>query len=212
MNKKHLIINVDETIFNLHSLRKQLWEQQFSLNQWSSDPHFLIRWLDVGMPEKEYAYFQYYRQAALNDIVEAKLFEKIETNSVVYHQDLINFLMGVPDLKITYVSASPRNFIEPLIHLLPSPLQAHPLWCAEEVLAGFPQPDLYLKTMHQVDITSQDTLVLESSRQGLLAAYQLGVHTIFWESVFSVQDHEDLKKYAQSRIKSVSQLESLLTK
>ena len=52
------------------------------------------------------------------------------------------------------------------------------LYTGEDVSHGKPHPEIYLKTMSQLDVTPESTLIFEDSPVGIMAATKSGAHVI----------------------------------
>ena len=108
--------------------------------------------------------------------------------------DLVGLITDVAGPEL---AAGMQNFVRVLAEnhrllLLPE-IAAH-----FEVLAGDivpkkkPAPDIYLLTMERLQIKPEDAIVIEDSRNGLLAAIGAGLHCVVTLSSYTI--HEDIQE------------------
>ncbi len=214
MKIKTVILPIDGILFTTQQLRQNLWKQILDDHGITHDTLFFIRTIDVGQPEKDHVYFQYYKQKPYIDSVETALLEQIKAAS---SQDLLkpgsldflNFLKR-QGIQIALISAHSQEYMDVITAKTETKSFFSTMVSGDEVIEGLPEPHLILKAMHQLNATLEDTLVIEQSRHGLHGAYLANVQTIFLEDIFNKHDHEDLIKYSTRQAKTLAEVETMI--
>lgn len=210
MTVKNVIISIDGILFNTQQFRKQAWIAILQEHHISYDSRFFIRTIDVSGQEMDHVYFQYYQQKPFIDDVEARVLQRIKQSTP---EELIKpgaglFLdtLQAMNLQVSLISRYPRSYIDTVLCQsgLPSPFAA--IVSGDEVIEAHPQPYLFLKTMHILHGSIQDTVAIEHSRHGLHAAYLANIRSIFLKDIFTKHDHEDLIKYSTFQASSYPEI------
>lgn len=81
-------------------------------------------------------------------------------------------------IAIGLASSSPRSFIEAVLGKFGIRGYFSCVVSGEEVPAGKPAPDIYLEAARQLDVPPEQCVVLEDSRNGVLAAKRAGMRCI----------------------------------
>lgn len=82
------------------------------------------------------------------------------------------------NLPIALASSSPRIFIEEVLRKFDIADYFTSIVSGEEVLSGKPAPDVYLEAALQLGVSPADCVVLEDSRNGVIAAKEAGMRCI----------------------------------
>jgi HAD superfamily hydrolase (TIGR01509 family) len=82
------------------------------------------------------------------------------------------------DIGVAIASSSPRRWLRQ--HLEPRGLLSHfgPMFCAEDVAATKPAPDLYLAACHALGVAPHEAIAVEDSPNGATAALTAGLFTV----------------------------------
>ncbi len=136
-------------------------------------------------PEKKLEFLFWYKN------VPRKWQEKISQLTHIYFHNLLSkkCAVDVPtyqmmlkllacDMKMSVCSQFDRDEVG--VMLLKSQLTHFfsTSYCREDVIEPLPHPELYLRAIEKMGIPPEDTVVIESSDEALMAAEQLGAHTL----------------------------------
>lgn len=98
-------------------------------------------------------------------------------------------LLNQSNISIGLASSSPRVFIEAVLNKFGIQEFFQSIISGEEVAKGKPAPDIYLKTAEILQAKVEDCIVLEDSRNGVLAAKAAGMKVIGFVNMNSgIQD------------------------
>lgn len=92
-------------------------------------------------------------------------------------RELLKELRG-RGIAIGLASSSPRTFIEAVLAKFGIREYFDCVISGEEVPSGKPEPDIYLEAASQLGVPPEDCVVLEDSRNGVLAAKRAGMRCI----------------------------------
>ncbi|EKQ57003.1 MULTISPECIES: HAD family phosphatase [unclassified Clostridium] len=107
------------------------------------------------------------------------------------------------NIPIAIASSSPRSFIEVVISKFEIKDYFNYIISGEEVLNGKPAPDIYFKAAKKLKVSPENCIVIEDSRNGVLAAKAAGMKCIGFKNVNS--GNQDLSK-ADIIVKSISEI------
>ena len=97
-----------------------------------------------------------------------KIFEQFTIDVYPCVLELLSFLKD-KNIKMALVTGSPRRSVN---HMLPEAIFSmfDAIITADDVKNGKPHPDPYLKALLEIDMTPEDSLVIENAPQGVLSA------------------------------------------
>lgn len=128
------------------------------------------------------------------EIIEYQLANKIERLTQDPHEPIDGIKELLEQLKqrqipIAIASSSPRVFIEAVLKKFEIIDLFSCIVSGEEVPKGKPAPDVYLEAASQLGVRPQDCVVLEDSRNGIIAAKAAGMRCIGYVNLNSgIQD------------------------
>lgn len=76
-------------------------------------------------------------------------------------------------------SSSSKEYVETLIHTVSIPMTFDTIVGGDMVIHGKPDPEIFLKGASLLHTAAEHCLVLEDSKQGILAARSAGMHSCF---------------------------------
>lgn len=76
-------------------------------------------------------------------------------------------------------SSSSKDYVRTLISTLSTEIRYDAIICGDMVSRKKPDPEIFLKAAEALQVSPEACLVLEDSRQGLLAARRAGMHSCF---------------------------------
>jgi len=81
--------------------------------------------------------------------------------------------------RIAVCSSSNRKYVETLIGTVSVPLQYSAIISGDMVTHSKPNPEIFLRGAEELGVKPEECMVLEDSKQGILAAYRAGMHSCF---------------------------------
>lgn len=98
--------------------------------------------------------------------------------------ELINFAKE-NGLKIAVASSSTKEEVEKILTKAEVFKFFDFIICGDEVKNGKPDPEIFLKAVEKASVSKENTIVLEDSTNGLLAAHNAGIKSIFIKDIVS---------------------------
>ncbi|MCF0111339.1 MAG: HAD family phosphatase [Erysipelotrichaceae bacterium] len=95
--------------------------------------------------------------------------------------------------KIAVASSSSRDYVENHLNHLGFPFEADVIVGGDEVEIPKPNPDVFLKAMKHLGETPEHCMILEDSRNGILAAHAANIDVVFIQDM--VPPDELMKQY-----------------
>lgn len=120
---------------------------------------------------------------SVEEIIERQLARKISALRALEIEPIEGIRQLIADIKskgllVGIASSSPRVFIEEVVSKFGIADQFDCIVSGEEVPAGKPAPDVYLEAAKELGVHPADCLVLEDSRNGIIAAKAAGMRCI----------------------------------
>ncbi|NCB34053.1 MAG: HAD family hydrolase, partial [Erysipelotrichia bacterium] len=82
-------------------------------------------------------------------------------------------------IRIAVCSSSNSEYVSTLIRTVSIPLHVDAMVTGEMVEHSKPDPEVFLKAAEKLHIMPEECLVLEDSKQGIIAAWRAGMHSCF---------------------------------
>lgn len=128
----------------------------------------------------------------VEEIIEQQLARKIDALRALEIEPIEGIRQLIVDIKssglmVGIASSSPRVFIEEVVSKFGIADQFDCIVSGEEVPAGKPAPDVYLEAAKELGVHPEDCLVLEDSRNGIIAAKAAGMRCIGYINLNSGQ-------------------------
>ena len=146
----------------------------------------------------------------LNDLINKYKIQKSIKEILEYKMELtirriketkINAISGIPELLISLKhnniktaigSSSPKELIITVIEKFQSGKYFDCIVSGDEVKEGKPKPDIYLEVSKRIGVNPEECIVIEDSRNGVLAAKNAGMKCFGFRNVNS--GNQDLSK------------------
>lgn len=119
---------------------------------------------------------------------------KVIESDLVAIEGIIDLLKNIKSKNIpaAIASSSPRDFIEVVVSKFGIEDYFSCILSGEEVENGKPAPDIYVETAKKLGISPEECVVIEDSKNGVLAAKKAGMKCIGFKNVNSGE--QDLSK------------------
>lgn len=125
---------------------------------------------------------------------------------------LVHLQMWLEQKKIhtAVCSSSNRDYVETLIHTVSVPLHFETIIGGDMVTKGKPDPEIFLKGAEALSVPVENCLVLEDSKQGIIAAHRAGMHSCFIED--TIEPDEEMKQAIEFQKNSLDEVIDLIRK
>jgi HAD superfamily hydrolase (TIGR01509 family) len=80
--------------------------------------------------------------------------------------------------------------------------------CGDEITSGKPEPEIFLKACERLNVSTEDTVVLEDSEMGLLAAHRGGIKCIIIPDIKPPSAQHE--KHAFKKVMSLTEVKDML--
>jgi HAD superfamily hydrolase (TIGR01549 family) len=203
MSVPTLILNIDDFVYDLYSLNQNLWQHHCAFHQLAFSDVFFMGYYDAHLDKQEKLLREYRAyQALVEPLQEAfNLTLKFETP----HADS-NSLNQIEQLSQHYsillLSNLDMRQAESLVRS--SQLSAYPLYSTKTVLNGKPEPDVFLKIARSLNVKANELHVVESTLNGIQAAYLANAKSIFLN--LYGEPISTIKKFSTYRVESKAEL------
>ena len=109
--------------------------------------------------------------------------------------------------RIGICSSSHRTYVEALLSTVSTPLEYDAIVGGDMVTHAKPDPEIFLVGAKILDVQPAKCLVLEDSKQGIIAARRAGMHSCFIEDTIQ-PDHtmKEMIEYQTENLEEVIQL------
>ena len=109
---------------------------------------------------------------------------------------------------IAVCSSSAREYVTTLIGSVSVPLEYDEIICGDMVKHAKPDPEIFLTAASHLNVRPEQCLVLEDSRQGIMAARTAGMHSCFIPD--TIIPDEEMEKAIEFRRETMSEVIGLL--
>lgn len=125
---------------------------------------------------------------------------------------LIKLCLYLEQEKIPHMicSSSSVKYVETLLATVSVPLHFDGIIGGDQIKHGKPDPEIFLKGAEQLGVKPEECLVLEDSRQGILAAYRAHMHRCFIQD--TIIPDEEMKQVMEFQCDDLSQVIDLIQK
>jgi HAD superfamily hydrolase (TIGR01509 family) len=206
MNIQLCILSAEGILLDTNKSLIQSWQTAAKLHGVTIPEGFFENILSAGIDHRQKVFYQYPHLAQLEASVlinHRKQPEQINSQLT----ELLDFLKD-NKIKIAIVSDRPRQIIFPKIESLCKNYDINVLVCANEVLVGKPDPNVYLKAAKLSNVKSGNTLVIDDSRNGCYAAHLAFMRSIFYQH--SLPLSERLFKYSYRQINQLTEITDII--
>ena len=109
--------------------------------------------------------------------------------------------------KIAICSSSNKEYILSLLSTVSIPLEFDTIISGDMVKNAKPAPDIFLEAARKLNVTFEECLVLEDSKQGILAARNAGMHSCWIKDMIEADEEmQENIEYTASNLQEVINL------
>ncbi len=178
---KLIIFDMDGLMFDTERLAFMHWKKAAKKFNYRINDEIFKQTIGLKLMETEKIYEKYYGP----DFP----FEKIKNEEIKLVEDYIR-LEGVPvkeglyellecikgkRLKISLATSTEKSRMEMLLNLSKTKKYFEAIVCGDEIINGKPDPEIFLKTSQKAKCPPETCMVLEDSKNGIIAAYRAGM-------------------------------------
>ena len=202
MNIQLCILNAEGILFDTNKSLVELWQSTADQHNLSIPEGFFENILAAGCGHRQKVFYQYPQLTQLEKTVTDK---KRLLHSTIQPQitEVLDYLKS-KGIKIAIVSDNSRQNIDPQIEVLMKNYDINILVCANEVLNGKPDPDIYFKAAKLSNVKPSNTLVIDDSRNGCYSAHLAYMRSVFYQH--SLPLSERLYKYSYRQISKLYEI------
>ena len=110
--------------------------------------------------------------------------------------------------RIGICSSSHRTYVEALLSTVSTPLEYDAIVGGDMVTHAKPDPEIFLVGAKILDVQPAECLVLEDSKQGIIAARRAGMHSCFIED--TIQPDSTMKEMIEYQTENLEEVIQLL--
>jgi HAD superfamily hydrolase (TIGR01509 family) len=206
MNIQLCILSAEGILLDTNKSLIQSWQTTANLHGVTIPEGFFENILSAGIDHHHKVFYQYPQLAQLEASVRKN--HRDQPNQI--NPQVIEVLEYLKKnaIKIAIVSDNPRQVIWPKIESLCQSYDIDVLVCANEVLVGKPDPNVYLKAAKLSNVKSGHTLVIDDSRNGCYAAHLAYMRSVFYQH--SLPLSERLFKYSYRQINQLTEITDII--
>lgn len=112
------------------------------------------------------------------------------------------------NIRIAVCSSSHFSYVQTLLDTVSCDLKFDAVVGGDMVEHGKPAPDIFLLGAKTLHVKPEECLVLEDSKQGIIAAYNAHMHSVFIEDTIAMD--EEMKKYLDYQAEDLGKVTTLL--
>lgn len=191
MEIKAVLFDCDGLMFNTEQVSQQLWRDEAKkYGETLSDDFFKAitgaRGVDMTPYEKETPHLKEIAAAMRQkrfDLSFWSSFQKDELNK----KGMVELALWLHEngYRIAVCSSSNTEYVETLLSTVSCHLPFDAIIGGNMVKRGKPAPDIFLKGAEILGVRADECLVLEDSRQGIVAAHAAGMVSVFVEDTIA---------------------------
>lgn len=202
MNIQLCILNAEGILLDTNKSYIELWQSTADQHKLSIPEGFFENILSAGYDHRQKVFYQYPHLSQL----EKAVFQIKQQRQASIQPQIIEVLdyLKSHGIKIAIVTDSHRRNKDPQIDILLKKYEIDVLVCANEVLNGKPDPNIYLKAAKLSNVKPNNTLVIDDSRNGCYSAHLAFMRSIFYQN--SLPLSERLFKYSYRQISQLSEI------
>lgn len=185
MDIKAVLFDCDGLMFETEIVSQQMWRDETARYGVTLPEDFFLKITGASRADvKEYE-DSIPGLAEVLPLIQKKRFNLDFWSSV--HTDclnkkgLISLFQYLEDqkIRIAVCSSSNSEYVSTLIRTVSIPLHVDVMVTGEMVEHSKPDPEVFLKAAEKLHIMPEECLVLEDSKQGIIAAWRAGMHSCF---------------------------------
>ena len=211
-----VLFDCDGLMFNTERIAQQVWADAAEENGIRLPEDFFVRITGAGGPKE----LEYIRNVMQNDPLVEEIRQKrfdLEFWSSFQKGKLVK--KGLEELTdwltehgilIGVASSSSKDYVKTLLDNTSHPIRYDALCTGDMVRYAKPDPEIFLLCAQKLDVHPEECLVLEDSRQGIVAAHRAGMHPGFIQ--VTIVPDEEMLSYMEYRFEDLSEVIGLLEK
>ncbi len=194
MKIKAVLFDCDGLMFDTERISQQMWRDSAARNHVTLPDDFFVRITGgSSQADRDYIHAIPGIELLFND-PKKKRFDLEFWKG--FYPDRLN-KKGLKELyawlneqgcRIAVCSSSSRAYVETLIGTVEGGLKYDAIVCGDMVRHPKPDPEIFLRGAQLIGVHPENCLVLEDSRQGILAAHAAGMHSCFIEDTIAPDD------------------------
>lgn len=202
MNIQLCILNAEGILLDINKSLIDLWQSTAKQHNLIIPEGFFENILSAGTDHRQKVFYQYPHLAFLEKSV-VKQHRLQPANIQPQVIEVLDFLKS-KGVKMSIVSDNRRQDIYPQIEGLMKAYEINVLVCANEVLNGKPDPNIYFKAAKLSNVKPNNTLVIDDSRNGCYGAHLAFMRSVFYQH--SLPLSERLFKYSYRQISQLHEI------
>lgn len=203
MSLPTIIVNLDDFVYDLYSVSKRLWQQQCAVSQLEFSEVFFMGFYDAHLDKQEKLLREYRAYQTLVDPIQDAFYTVLNSNKISADQASLALIKLLSQTySILLLSNLPMKHAETLVQS--SLLTTYPLFSTKTVLNGKPDPDVFLKISRSLNVKSNELYVIESTLNGIQAAYLANAKGVFLN--LYGEPIATIKKFSTYRVESKEDL------
>jgi beta-phosphoglucomutase-like phosphatase (HAD superfamily) len=209
MNTKVMLINVEVVsttyIQDFKNLHRRLANDQFKVVD-----DFYESSISAAYDQKEKTNYRYPRFDLFSDDHKA-LFDHVNTQ--IHPQNpILNSLVDLArqfGYKIAFIFDQPKKQGQHLAPALLEWVDDAAVFFGDQSFLGKPEPNLYVRAIKHFEANTNHALIIDSSRNGILAAHLANARSIYFDQGLGMS--ERIFKYSTYQINDLNEIEPILT-
>lgn len=211
---KAVLFDCDGLMFETEILSQQVWRDEAKKAGVKLPADFFNRITGAGKAETDAYMHSISGMDRLSEGMHGRRFDLSFWRSI--HTDCLN-KKGLIELfqylqnenyLIAVCSSSPAEYVKALISTVSVPLHYDAMVTGDQVSHAKPDPEIFLTGALRLHVLPEECLVLEDSKQGIMAADRAGMHSCFIED--TIIPDEEMEQMLDCRCSSMLEVPSLL--
>lgn len=194
MKIKAVLFDCDGLMFNTEQVSQDLWRQEAcKYHETLSDDFFKAitgaRGVDMTPYEKETPHLKDIAMAMRAKRFDLSYWASFE-NDALNKKGMVELALWLHEhgIRIAVCSSSNSDYVQTLLSTVSVSLPFDAIIGGNMVRRGKPAPDIFLAGAKTLGVQPQECLVLEDSRQGIVAAFAAGMTSVFVEDTIPKDD------------------------
>jgi len=217
MNKIAVLFDCDGLMFNTEKISQKMWYQEAEKFH-TTIPDTFFQAI-TGARRDDNFLTQFKEIDHLSEIIHAVHGKRFDLNFWGNYApdglnkkgliELYQFLKTNENLQAV-CSSSSRKYVEELLRTVSIPMHFDVIVGGDMVQKGKPDPEIFLKAAELLGVNPKECLVLEDSKQGILAAKHAGMHSCFIQD--TIEPDEEMRSAVEFQRDDLSQVIEIVKK
>jgi len=213
---KLIIFDMDGVMFDTERLAKRFWKEAAKKFNYEINDKIFKETIGLNTVKTKKIYEKYYGDKfPYEEMRNEKI--KLEKNYILSKGvsvkeglfELLKYLKGLK-LKIALATSTGRERTELLLNLSGAGKYFDIITCGDEIQNGKPDPDIFLETSHKVNCKPKNCIVLEDSKNGVIAAYRAGMLPIMIPDM--IEPEEEIKEMLFKKFNNLREVKKYFEK